>query len=192
MEHKQSPDVLINNQEKYFKVEVAKPEDWEKYRDLRIQAITGTDKDMYRITSFPERVEKIKNRTEAEWKNDLSGPDIFVVLSWNGSDPIGMGLARKTEEKSWHMGAGYTKENFRGMGVGKKMFAKRLDEIRRRGGTKVTVGAKMINTRSIHISESFGFKRVDKDTHPSHYEECLMELDLTDSEVILKISEALK
>jgi ribosomal protein S18 acetylase RimI-like enzyme len=192
MEQGQPMDALPNNLEKHFKVEIATPDEWEAYRDLRLQAITGKDADMYSITSDPERLEKVKNRSEEEWKNDLSRPDVFVVITRSNSEVIGIGVARKKEEEIWHMGAGYTKEEFRGIGVGKKMFAKRLDEIVKRGGKKVTVGAKHTNTRSIHISESFGFKLVNQGLYPTRHEEYLMELDLTDPEVIKKINETLK
>ncbi len=172
------------------RVEIAKPEDWEAYKEIRLMAITGNDAEMFGVTSDPSRVKEEQSRGDIEWKKNLSSTDMFIVLSWINTQVVGMGLARKREEKQdWYMGHGYVKENFRGMEAGKKMFAKRLDEIRKRGGTRVTIGVKAYNNTSIHIAESFCFTKVDDGV--SLIGLYMVLEDLNDPKVITRISEVL-
>jgi len=179
-----------------IRVEIATEKDWEACRDLRMNAIDSSDAEMLGFTSGEEKSEKKKLqekiKTEADWKKELSSLDIFWVLSWEGSQVVGQGLAKKREEqKDWWMGSGYIKneEDFRGKGIGKKMFAVRLNEIKKRGGEKVRMGVKAANHTSIHIAELFGFKKVVEDSDDIGF---LMELkNVNDLAVIKKIDEVL-
>jgi ribosomal protein S18 acetylase RimI-like enzyme len=176
------------------RIEIATEKDWEVYRDLRLEAIDSADAEMLGFTPGERESEEKKitekKKTEADWRKDLSNPDIFISLSLEGADVVGMGSARKREkEKDWYMGSGYIKKNFRGRGIGEKMFAARLNEIRIRSGEKVTIGVKASNARSIHIAELFGFKKVKSYSSILGFS---MELkDVNDPVVIDKISEIL-
>ena len=168
------------NEQLDIKVELATEKDWEAYKELRLLAIVGKDKEL--MGSTPEQIIKEKSRSEEEWKKDLSSQEMFVVLSWNGSNAIGMGRAMEKDgvEKLWYMDSGYVKEgeDLRNRGIGKGIFKARLDEIIKRSGKKVFLGIKSNNAPSIHVAESFGFKKVDKDEDSSdggYY----FELDLT-------------
>ena len=166
------------NEQLDIKVEIATPENWEAYKELMFDAITGDKKEMFRST--PEKVTIVQNKKENEWKADLSNDNMFIVLSWNGSEAVGMGSARKKDETQglWNMSHGYVKKDFRNKDIGNKMFKARLDEIIKRGGKKVFLGIEANNENSIHIAEKFGFKKIIKpeDSPGSgHY----MELDLT-------------
>lgn len=177
-----------------LRVEIATPEDWEAYRELRLCAITGKDKDMFEISQHPEEVEKEKNKTEQEWRDALSQKDSFVVLSWKGSQATGMGTVSR-KEKYWWIGGGYVREDLRNGGTGKKIFAKRLLKIletEKQGGIKIRTGMDAENDVSIHIATLFGFKQTTEDIEEGDFE---MELDLTDpevrEEVIRKINKVL-
>lgn len=178
-------------QEELVTVRLASPKDWKECKKLRVMVIKGKDAEMFGIT--PEEREEIIKEEEAEdekeWEEKLLGSDAFGVLAWNGSNPIGIGLAKKREEKGdWYIYSGYVKPDSRG-GVGKKMFSMRLEEIRKRGGKKVMLGVKAINKISISIAESFGFKKAEYvDEKDGFY----MELeDVNAPEVIKKIDEVL-
>ncbi len=154
-----------------IKMEVAKPENWEAYKELRLLAIGKT-----KSGPDDEQIIEEEARSKEEWQKDLSGENKFLMLSWNGTEAIGMGLAEEKDEKGvWKMWSGYVKPEFRG-GVGKRMFEARLNEIRRRGGKKVTLYVKSENKRSIHIAESFGFKKMGTGASKDLY---LLQLDLT-------------
>jgi hypothetical protein len=162
-----------------LKIEVAKEEDWEQYKNLRLIAMTSEDKEM--LGSTPELVEKARARTDQEWKDDITAKNMFVMLSKNGSEAIGMGIAADDLENGiWRMGSGFVKPEFRNTPerVGRNMFAARLEEIKKRGGKKVMIGVKAVNATSIHIAESFGFKKREEDASEKGY---WMVLDLTET-----------
>lgn len=176
------------NQEQVFMVKLASVDDWQACKELRLMMCKGNDAKMFGIT--PENREEIIKEEEAEsekeWKEKLSGDGVFGVLAWSGSEPIGTGFAKRREDKEdWFIYSGYVRPGFRG-GVGKKIFAARLFEIIKRGGKKVVLGVKAINATSIHVAESFCFKKVEEN---SSYEGFYMELkDVNDPEVVRKIN----
>jgi L-amino acid N-acyltransferase YncA len=179
------------NQEKLeVRIEIATPKDWEAYKELWLLAITGKDAEMFGRSSSPEQIEEVKNRTEEEWQDFLSQENRFYVLLWEGSRAIGTGMAKKRdEEKDWWMGSGYVREDFRNKDIGKKIFAARLNEIRNRGGIKIRMGVKTINMASIHIADSFNFKKIEEGAGPQGFN---MELeDVSNPEVIKKINDVL-
>ncbi|MEI6280779.1 MAG: GNAT family N-acetyltransferase [bacterium] len=172
-----------------IRITIATPEDWEAYKELRLLAITSEDKEMFDVSKHPDKVEKEQNRTEQEWRDLLSQSDRFVVLYWEGVKAIGMGVISK-KEKYWELGGGYVKKEFQGKKIGQKIFAKRLQEIQIRGGTKVRTGMEETNKRSIHIAEIFGFKQTQEDL--DEVGDFEMELkDVSGPEIAKKIEEIL-
>jgi len=153
------------------KIKLATPEDWQKCRDLRLEAITGEDREMFGLTPEEETIEK--NKSEQEWRAESNSDTMFSVLAWNDAEAIGLARAKQEEEKVWRIRNGYVKPEFRKMGIGQKMFALRLGEIKRRGATKVRTGIKPDNVASLHVAEKFGFKKVSQDENF-----ITMELDL--------------
>jgi len=160
-------------------VELATEKDWKTYKELKLLSISGNDKEM--MGSTPEQIIELQTRSEQDWKKDLSSQEMFVVLSRKGSNAIGMAHAIKKDEDTglWHIDSLYVKEeNLRNKGVGKNIYTAILEEIIKRGGKKVFLGIKSNNPASIHLAESFGFKKIDKDEDLSdngYY----FELDLT-------------
>lgn len=167
-----------------IKVELATPNDWQACKDLRIFSITGSDADMYGLT--PEEKDEELGKDEAQWRRESCGDEMFSVLSWSGPEAIGLSRAKQEGEGVWRIRNGYVKPDFRNKGIDQKMFSLRLNEIRRRGGTKVVTGIMIKNKVSVHIAEKFGFKIVHSDD--IWYR---MELDLSSPEIIKKIDEAL-
>lgn len=161
--------------EQLIEVKLATQEDWKTCKDLRLEAITGEDAEMFPLT--PEEMETEKNKTEQEWRKESLSDEMFSVLAWNGSEPIGLGRVKEEEKGIWRMRNGYVKKEFRNKGIAQKMFVARLNEIIKRGGTKVKIGIKPGNDVSIHIAEKFGFKRVADENGF-----IAMELDLSKQE----------
>lgn len=171
---------------------IATAADWRFFQALKLEALKGKDAYMFGVTPENKDAKILEEQLRGErgWKRRLSGHDAFGILAWNESKPIGMSLAEyRAKEDDWYIYSGYVQEDFRG-GVGKKLFAKRLEEIIKRGGKTVTVAVKSKNKISIAIAESFGFKKTEKD---SSQEGFYMELDdVNKPEVILKINEVLE
>ena len=135
----------------------------------------------------PKGVARDRNKSDQEWQEDLSrSENMFTVLSWSGSEVVGMGAAREKEEKRfWHMGSAYVKPEFRG-GAGRKMLAFIIRKIFDRGGSKVEVGVKPGNERSMRLCKSLGFKKVGMSDGWQ-----MLELSLADGEAIKRIQDIL-
>jgi len=171
------------------RIEIATPEDWEAYKEIRLLAITGKDANMFEVSQDPQKLESEIKRIDQEWKDLLDKNDSFVVLAWRDSQVIGMGVVSK-KEKYWSLGGGYVREGFREENNGKKIFAKRLQVIRGMGGIKARTGMDKGNSRSIGIATFFGFKQTTEDLDEE--DDFEMELkNVNDPEVIKKIKEVL-
>jgi hypothetical protein len=168
-------------------LEIPTPKVLEAIEELRLSAAADPEDAFF--LAIPN-VNKTKEQLHKE-AEEMFGEGKFVILCWNGDEPMGVCRAEKHEvrgEGVWYIGSDYMKKNFRGHGFGQKMLATRLDEIRKRGGIKAVGIVKKINTRRMHIARKFNFKAVAQNKSGEGY---VIETDLTDSEVISKINEAL-
>lgn len=156
---KQNPLERKPKQEKLdIKVEIAKLEDWEEYKKIRLEAITGKDAGMF----GPKAVEEDLSKTDEGWKKDLSLSDKFVVLAWQGKEAIGISIIKKkVAEGTWDIGAGYTKENFRGKVFARTALTKILSEIINRGGTRAILATRVENQYMTQLAELLGFKSLE-------------------------------
>ena len=190
---------LLQRQEKLdIKVGLAKLEDWPVCKKLRLKSIEKHPK-MFGVTR--RRLKEEKSKTDQEWQDETSSVDMFSVLAWNDSEPVGLGRAKKveSEEGIWHVRNGYVEDNFHGMGIQQRMIALRLSEIIKRGGVWAVTGVNTSNAVSLHNVEKFGFKvSPDQDSALSKLKNLLkipgfvtLELDLTDPTVVNKINEVL-
>jgi ribosomal protein S18 acetylase RimI-like enzyme len=179
-------DISQNRQEKLdIKVELAKPENWQVCKELRLLSISGEEAKMFGVT--PESFQEENNKSDEEWQEETASEEMFSVLAWGKGEAVGLGRARKVED-TWRVRNGYVKPEFRNMGIQQKMLALRLKEIIKRGGIRATTTARINNLASVHNIEKFGFKITDVDIGKgwNHF-----ELNLTDPEVIKKINEVL-
>lgn len=176
-ENKTNPSKVENTVEKLdVKIELAQPDDWEVCKKMKWEAITGEDAHKFGVT--PETKEMEAKKGEKEWRDELSNPNMITFLSKNGDDTIGMGRAKKQEECIWRLHNGFVEKEFRDKGIGKKIFQARLNEIIKRGGKKVITLIEITNKPSIHIAESFGFKKRGPSRKKYKFEWQVMELDL--------------
>jgi ribosomal protein S18 acetylase RimI-like enzyme len=192
-------DPFKNQEREDIRIKMATPDDWKIYKELSLEVLSGQDAEMFRVGGADFLPNQIA-RSDASWREALSGQDLFVFLAYVDTSPAGMGTARKSrvEEGVWYNGFAYTRSEFRKRGLGRKIILERLREIKRRGGEKIRTFIEAGNKDSISNVESFGFKRVDpeKSSHddPAIQARILqhgliaLELDVTDPEVIKAIS----
>jgi|GEM_PF-2897616 len=192
--HENPSDHLKPNQEQLaLRVEVATPRDWQAYKKIRLHAIR-TDAEMLGISMRDARGEVM--RGDEEWKRILARPDYhLVVLSWNGNEPVGMGVAVNNgifyypnDKNTWELGSDYVRKEFRGQNLQRKMIAFRLKEIINQGGTKVLFHVLANNRWSIPNAEHFGFSKMKERLGDKDY---FMQLDLTDPLLKEKINAVL-
>jgi ribosomal protein S18 acetylase RimI-like enzyme len=143
-----------------IKTQIAKEKDWEGYKKLKILEMTEEGKEMHDFSQ--KKLDILNNMTEEEWKKELSRKDMFVVLARNDSDPVGISCATENKRGFWVFSDLHVRKEFRNKGVGKKMFLERLNEVKNRGGKKIMLAVKINNEASIHLAESFGFKKISK------------------------------
>lgn len=173
-----SEDPFKSKETLAVRVEIAKPGDWKAYKELRLLAIAGKDAEMFGVTDKPEVLEAEKNKLDKAWEYDISSDDTFVLLSWQGSEAVGMIRAKEIETGVWYLTSGYTKENSRGKIFAPSAFKVILKEIKKRGGTKIKIGVKAHNKIMIGIATTLGFKKVNAELNaPGFY----MELDLNNA-----------
>lgn len=163
-------------------------DDWIICKELRILSMTGPDAEFLGVT--PKILEENLKKSDEEWRKETQSREMFSVLSYVGSEPVGLGRAKLEGEGVWRVRNAWTKPEFQRRGIQTGLIALRLKEIIRRGGVKVETSVRPGNPTSLHNVEKFGFKVVDTDD-----EWHTLELDLTRpetrSEVIKKIDEVL-
>lgn len=177
------------NQENLLcELSLATIKDWEVYKELRLEAISGKYQDIF--GSDPAQVEKESKRTPQEWQDDLSSEDMFVVLAWNKNMPIGMAKASRKENEIWKTQSGYVKEEYQDQGVGQKLFAFRILEMEKRGAKQVIMMVEASNDKSIKLNEKLGFRKTTKEPQFNKMKDgrdlnfFKMEMDLTEDVVI--------
>ena len=181
-----SEDPFKNRQERLdVRVELAKPEDWQEVKRLRLESITGPSASMFGLTSEKTRLEIEKD--DAEWIKETASDTMFSVLAWKGSKTVGLGRVRLVSGDVWWLRNDYVVSSSERMGLHKKMIALRLREIiEGRKGVKAGVGIEKTNDVSLNNYKYFGFSITDEDDFGYS-----LELDLTQPKVINKINEVL-
>ena len=142
-------------------IEVAKPEDWERVKNLRLAAIKGKDAQMFGVKTGV--IQEEQRWTEEEWKKILSKNNDFTMLSKVDSEDIGMIRAYERKNGIWHLAWAYIKDEegkFRGKGLGKALYEAPIEKIKELGVKKVTAFIYKNNPASFHIAESIGFKKI--------------------------------
>lgn len=107
------------------------PDEWEKYREIRIAALTQAP------TAFGTSVKKIKSFPPKEWQDRLKKAaeekDMWIYFAQIGDEIIGMtGARRDSGEASHHVAmifSVFVKESFRGKGYAKKLLTSILDKL---------------------------------------------------------------
>ncbi len=174
-------------QEKFpVRFEIAKPEDWEAYKKIRLEAINGPDQGMF----GPRLAARQRVMSDEMWRANLEpAKDFFIVLLRSGSKVVGMGSAVEMSEKGmWQVGSAYINPEYRG-GTGKKLLAFRLREIiENRGGQKIEVGILKTNDVSKSVCKFFGFKETTLEDSWQFFE---LDLNENKDELLKKINEVL-
>lgn len=169
---------------KFEIVESPSPEILRAIKELRISVTQNPEDAFYLVTSPKKEMAKTSEQTREEF----FGKGKFIVAVKVGSDLVGMNRAEERENGLWYVGGSCVRADSRG--VGQKMAATRLIEIRRRGGKKVIVAVKKRNSKNIHILQKLGFT-LTRENNPFPHGGFDMELDLTDPEIVKKIESIL-
>ena len=150
-----------------IKVEVATSADWEAYRKVRLSALEHNAFELNPV-ELRRKLEAERRKTPEDWQKVLSSENEIIFLAWNGTEPIGVGRAVRESKGWWHLLQAYVEEEFQEgsgkklWGIGRRMFDGRLDEIKKRGGTKATLLVVKDKTDLIRKYGRRGFKMVKR------------------------------
>ena len=147
-------DFLKNKEGISIKVEVIGPEDWNEYRDIWLEALEQDPQ------AFAASLKLESRKTEEDWRGELLKDEEFCILAKSGSLPVSMVDVREQKKGFWHVVSFYTKGDFRKKGIGEEVIKKVLEEIKKKGGKKVTL---VVNTGkeqdgAFRLYEKLGFK----------------------------------
>ncbi len=107
-------------------------------------------------------------------------PDGRLLLAFVDGKPAGGVALRKLEDKTCEMKRLFIREDFRRLGLGKKLIEKLIEEARLTGYEKLrldTYPPKM--QKAVEIYKSYGFREIPPYYYNPYSESLFMELDLT-------------
>ena len=184
----ESEQSFVSSQEKnkflFTKPEIIREEDWEKYKNIRLDAVKNDPE------AFSSSLEKELKKTEQEWRKDLSDTDnkFFVTIDniANNKEAVSMAGAIKVEESMWRVLSVYTKVDFRKKGFSEEIIKKILEEIKNiKNGKEVYlfVNKSEKQESAIKLYEKLGFKIVSLKSAIEKYKKIswyVMELKLNE------------
>ena len=156
--------------------------DWQEYKEIRLEALKKEPH------AFGSSYIKEKERSENEWKDKLAKSE-----SYNGSSFlcaiakenkfVAIGGAFQDENKQWNIITIYTKKEFRGQGLGQKVFQSIIDELKTRKVKKIYLCVNALQTAAQALYEKNGFRvtKIIKNQilgDGKHYDEVEMVIDL--------------
>jgi putative acetyltransferase len=121
---------------------------------------------------------------EAELANlpgKYAAPDGRLFLAFVDEKAAGCIALRKLDGETCEMKRLFTREDFRGLGLGKTLIEKLIREAKRIGYSKMrldTLPDKMPN--AVELYKSYGFRKIPAYYHNPFGETLYMELDLTE------------
>src|SRR3989338_7411562 len=102
----------FKNESLRFDIRLARPFEWQDYRNIRLKAINSEDSTMLGHVNAEKQKDRVED--DAYWQKDVASDnkDKIVVLAWVGTKAVGMSVADK-DKSGWSMGSAYVEENVR-------------------------------------------------------------------------------
>lgn len=167
------------------------PDDWQLLRDLKLKSL---EEEMVAFEDPGEGKKKYLQRSEAEWRDILSGKmsggrpgESLHVFAKSGEQFVGMVSAIIPEsqpEKIATIQHMYVDTNYRGYGAGKELLRGLIDKLKARENIrKIVLQVITIQIPAIELYKSLGFTEVGRKENVQRrgdqtYSEIEMELGL--------------
>jgi ribosomal protein S18 acetylase RimI-like enzyme len=133
------------------------PADWEKYKELRLEALQKDDQ------AFGSSYEESAEKTDEEWRKKLENPKSHIFVACDGENYVGMAAAyeeqgEKVEHIAYVWGV-YVREDYRGQKIGKQLIQAVINELRLNGKIKkINLNVNTKQLPAVKMYESFGFQ----------------------------------
>ncbi len=153
--------ITENKEDLNIKIEIAKEKDWENCKKIWQEAM---DKEPQAYWVTKESKEREQQKTEEEWRNELNNPNSIIMLTKNNEIAVGtnQALLKAGTSDQWGLRRIYLNKDFRGKGLGEKMFHSILEEIKKRGGKKARLNVVDTQKAAKELYEKNGFKVYEK------------------------------
>ena len=130
---------------------------WREYRDLRLESLKKEP------LAYGSSYEETKDDTEDEWKDRIKN----VLFALDQDKPVGMIVyVQETMSKSKHIAniyGVYVTEEYRGLGVGKKLMDAALTRIKENHDIiKIKLTVNPVQKAAVRLYQSYGFKIIGK------------------------------
>ncbi len=135
------------------------PDDWERYRDIRLLALR-TDPDAFYSTA-----EDSGKFTEKEWRRRLSEPQcVTMVVTDDAGDDVGLAAALPYDEVDARPGdfqlvAMWVAPSARRSGASKLLLEAAIAHARERSARRLVLWVAWGNLRAEALYQQYGFKR---------------------------------
>lgn len=131
--------------------------DWEKYRDIRLEALKEEP------DAFGSSYSEYKDKSVLYWMDKMSllsekNGKSFLCAVLDDNNFVSIGGAYQDENNEWNIIAIYTKKESRGLGAGSLLFNKILEELKNREVKKVFLRVNIEREPAISMYKKFGFK----------------------------------
>lgn len=139
--------------------------DWQMYKELRLKALEESP------LAFTSTLHEALNKVAEDWQNYLKGDNSITLFAKKGDQLAGMVAAVFNDKKrTSHVAeivGNYVAPNFRGKGIGSKLFEAILKAIDQREQiTKIILSVASTQKPAISLYKKYGFRVVG--THKKH------------------------
>lgn len=154
------------------------PSRWELYRDIRLEAVKKDSK------AFGTSYEEDLQNSRSVWEDRIGN----VLFALDGEKPVGLighvPQPRIKQKHIVHIVGFYVNGGYRGLGIGEKLFSRKLEDIRQMPGIKkISLSVVSDQKPAINLYKKYGFQIVGE-----HKRELLVDgkfFDMLDMELLL-------
>lgn len=130
------------------------PENWKEYKTLRLEGMNESPE------AFFSTYEEESQKTENEWKQWL---EAYILGAYNDDNKLVgcMTLFKNTRQRdkhSAHIYGAYVKKDFRGMGIGKTLLKKIIEQAEISEVEILYLDCTVTQTAALKLYKSFGFQ----------------------------------
>ncbi len=118
-------------------------------------------------------------REMAEFPGAYSRPDGRIIIAIEGRDAVGVVGIRKLSGKTCELKRMYVRPEFRGMGIGRMLANKAIEEARGIGYRRMRLDTLSRLKEATSLYESLGFEKVGPYTVNPNEDAVYLELDLS-------------
>jgi ribosomal protein S18 acetylase RimI-like enzyme len=137
------------------------PDDWEKFRDLRLKMVSDSPQ------AYGENTTMAAERSEQEWRQWLTSADQFYIEV--DHMPVAAATFRYDDiiTKEWVINGVWTDPEFRGRGYAKTLLQRIVREAKAKAVNQIYLYVRDIQTSAIELYESLGFVPVPEQDYDS-------------------------